>query len=63
MLERDYKFYLAFENSLYCDYVTEKFFHPLLHKTVPIVYGGTNYSAIAPPHSIINVDDFANGDF
>jgi alpha-1,3-fucosyltransferase len=26
---------------------------------VPVVYGGANYSLYAPPHSYINVDDFA----
>ena len=26
---------------------------------VPIVYGGANYSSFAPPHSYINVMDFA----
>ena len=25
---------------------------------VPIVYGGANYSAFAPPHSLINVADY-----
>lgn len=44
LLERDYYFYFAFENSLSEDYVTEKLTYPLLHYTVPIVYGGANYS-------------------
>lgn len=25
---------------------------------IPVVYGGGNYSAFAPPHSVINVEDF-----
>ena len=62
MLERDYKFYLAFENSLCRDYVTEKFFNALLFSTVPIVYGGADYEAIgAPPNSYIDVRNFTSG--
>lgn len=63
MLERDYKFYLSFENSICRDYVTEKFYNALLFKTVPIVYGGANYSAVAPKGSYINVRDFPSGNF
>ena len=59
MLERDYKFYLAFENSLCRDYVTEKFYNPLLYWTVPVAYGGADYEAIgAPPNSYIDVRKF-----
>ncbi len=53
-----YKFYLGFENSLCQDYVTEKLFRPLKTEIVPIVYGGTNYTRDAPPHSVINVEDY-----
>ncbi|XP_052749769.1 alpha-(1,3)-fucosyltransferase C-like [Galleria mellonella] len=53
-LENDYYFYLAFENSLAEDYVTEKILYPLLHYTVPIVYGGANYSRFLPPGSYID---------
>lgn len=44
LLEQKYYFYFAFENSLCEDYVTEKLLYPLLHMTVPVVYGGANYS-------------------
>ena len=56
MVERDYYFYLSFENSICADYVTEKFFNAMTKNIVPIVFGGTDYhgSAGAPPHSHIN---------
>lgn len=44
MLESDYYFYLAFENSFHEDYVTEKVLTAVHHFSVPIVYGGANYT-------------------
>ncbi len=58
MLQRDYFFYLSFENSLCPDYVTEKLFRAYETGTVPIVFGGANYSLFAPPHSYIDARDF-----
>ena len=58
MIEANYKFYLSFENSICTDYVTEKFFFILKYTLVPIVYGGANYSRIAPPHSYIDARQF-----
>lgn len=46
----EYKFTLAFENAIAVDYVTEKFFQPLIIGSVPVYLG-------AP-----NVEDFAPGD-
>ena len=43
-LEKDYYFYLSFENSRSEDYVTEKLLNAVQHHTVPIVYGGANYT-------------------
>ena len=54
----NYKFYLAAENSLCPDYVTEKFYRALMNDVVPIVYGGADYTDYAPPHSFINIADF-----
>lgn len=59
MLERDYKFYLALENSLCEDYVTEKFFNQLQFNIVPIIFDlHGNHKRLAPPHSFINAADF-----
>jgi len=61
MMERDYKFYLSFENSVCVDYVTEKFYNAFLFTTVPIVFGGANYSQLAPNMSYINIRDYGSG--
>ncbi|XP_068213476.1 alpha-(1,3)-fucosyltransferase C-like [Palaemon carinicauda] len=61
-LEKDYKFYFSFENSLCQDYVTEKFFNILKLNVVPVVYGFGNYSALAPAHSYINALDFPSAE-
>lgn len=58
LLRGDFYFYLAAENSLCRDYVTEKFWDALASDVVPVVYGGGNYSRLAPPHSYINSQDF-----
>jgi len=57
-LERDYKFYLSFENSICEDYVTEKFFNILKYNVLPITYNGVNMSVVAPPHSHLNSLEF-----
>jgi alpha-1,3-fucosyltransferase len=58
VMETEYKFYLFFENPIFNDYVTEKFFEIMNHNIVPIVYGGANYSQFAPHHWYINALDF-----
>ena len=61
MLGKNYKFYLAFENSKCLDYITEKFFTALKTGMIPVVMGGLSkkdYEKIAPPHSYLHVDDF-----
>ena len=59
---KEYKFYLAFENSLHCkDYITEKFFvNGFGMGAVPVVYGAIrkDYEAVAPPGSFIFAEDF-----
>ncbi|XP_063366365.1 alpha-(1,3)-fucosyltransferase C-like [Cydia amplana] len=56
MLQTEYYFYLAFENSLDEDYVTEKVLNALNYYTVPIVYGGADYSRFLPPDSYIDAN-------
>ncbi|KAI8434014.1 hypothetical protein MSG28_012165 [Choristoneura fumiferana] len=54
MLARDYFFYLAFENYIAEDFVTEKVVIALTNYVVPVVYGGANYSRFLPPGSYLN---------
>lgn len=61
MLRKDYKFYLAFENTNCRHYITEKLFlNALRHDVVPVVMGAhpVDYARAAPPGSYIHVDDF-----
>ena len=53
-VDEDYYFYLAFENSICKDYVTEKFFNSMNHSVIPITLGAGNYGKIAPKNSYID---------
>jgi len=44
----EYRFAIAFENARGTDYVTEKFFDPLLAGTVPVYLGAPNIEEFAP---------------
>lgn len=56
---RNYKFVIAFENAISKDYVTEKFFDPLIVGAVPIYLGAPNISNFSPGiNSFINVDNY-----
>lgn len=44
MLAEEYYFYFAFEDAISEDYVTDIVLHALNHDTVPVVFGGANYT-------------------
>ena len=55
-----YRFTLAFENSVAEDYVSEKFFDPLLVGSVPVYLGARSVERFSPAdHCYINVSDFS----
>ena len=55
----DYKFDLSFENATAEDYVTEKFFDPLVAGVVPVYLGAPNVERFAPgDRCFINTADF-----
>lgn len=54
-----YKFVIAFENAIAPDYVTEKFFDPLLAGSLPIYRGAPNIKDFAPGENcFIHAKDF-----
>lgn len=53
-----YKLYLAFENSIAIDYVTEKVYDGLRAGVVPVYLGAPNIKEFVPKHSVIDVNDF-----
>ncbi|XP_008307908.1 alpha-(1,3)-fucosyltransferase 4-like [Cynoglossus semilaevis] len=55
-----YQFYLALENSLHTDYITEKLWNAVQAGAVPVVLGPDrkNYERFLPPEAFIHVDDF-----
>jgi alpha-1,3-fucosyltransferase len=59
-LEKHYKFYLSFENSLCTEYLTEKVANMMHLTVVPVVLGGAKYSDYLPPHSYITVRNFTS---
>ncbi|XP_020916968.1 alpha-(1,3)-fucosyltransferase fut-5-like [Exaiptasia diaphana] len=58
---RRFKFYLAFENAMCTDYITEKYWEtPFDNNMVPIVLGSNYDFKVAIPGSYINILDFQN---
>jgi hypothetical protein len=58
-----YKFFLAFENAVCKDYITEKTYSNALgHDLIPVILSGANLSnpIVIPPHSYVSVKDFSN---
>lgn len=54
-----YMFTLAFENAIARDYVTEKFYDPLLAGSVPVYLGAPNIEDFAPgDHCFVNAADY-----
>jgi alpha-1,3-fucosyltransferase 10 len=54
-----YPFTIAFENAVSTDYVTEKFYDPLLAGSVPVVLGAPNVDEFAPGNGcFLDVRDF-----
>lgn len=58
-VEKEYFFYLSFENSICIEYVTEKLFNILNYDVIPIVYGDAHeYEHIMPNNSYIDATKY-----
>uniref|UniRef100_A0A1I7ZJV7 Fucosyltransferase n=1 Tax=Steinernema glaseri TaxID=37863 RepID=A0A1I7ZJV7_9BILA len=55
-----YYFYMALENAICNDYVTEKYWDRYKYLSVPIVMRRRIYEKIIPPGSFIAMDDFSS---
>lgn len=59
---KQYKFTIAFENVSAPHYTTEKIYHPLLVKSIPIYWGNPAVGNYFDPASFINCHDYENFD-
>jgi hypothetical protein len=59
---RGYRFTIAFENSSFPGYTTEKIFEPMLEGSIPIYWGNPRIGEEFNPKSFVNVRDYANFD-
>ncbi|XP_067943352.1 4-galactosyl-N-acetylglucosaminide 3-alpha-L-fucosyltransferase FUT6-like [Watersipora subatra] len=63
-LRQKYKFYLAFENSICSEYITEKFWNTLTSDSynIPIALGARleEYTKFAPPNSFLHTRNFTS---
>jgi len=59
---RDYKFTIAFENSSYPGYTTEKIFEPMLENSIPLYWGSTLVGSDFNTRSFLNFNDYVNED-
>lgn len=57
-----YKFTIAFENTKSDYYTTEKLYHPLLVKSIPIYWGNPLVTDYFNPRAFINCNDFSSFD-
>lgn len=57
---RNYKFCIAFENSSFPGYTTEKLLHALVANTIPIYWGNPLIYKDFNPNAFINVHEFRN---
>jgi len=56
----DYRFSLAVENSREKNYISEKFYDPILTETIPIYFGATNIKEIYPENGYILINDITD---
>jgi len=59
---QDYKFTIAFENSSYPGYTTEKIIHPMLVNSIPVYWGNPRVENDFNTKSFINVHDYNSFD-
>jgi hypothetical protein len=59
-LLKNYRFYIAMENTVCMDYITEKYWSHIDSMSIPIVERRYIYEHRLPNHSFIAIDDYAN---
>jgi alpha(1,3/1,4) fucosyltransferase len=59
---KNYKFTIAFENSLTPGYTTEKLVHPMMVNSIPIYFGNPEVAEDFNPESFIHIKDFKDFD-